>query len=821
MARRMSVKQKMACGLVALVILAVLDSTALAQAFVWTNPATGVSAGNWSVPTNWNLGIAPGNLSTTRISNGGESLITSNVSVGRIEVGKNGGIGFLTSTTPGIAISTRTDFDIGETGGAVAAGPITVTSNGITNITDAASLVVGTTGTGELDVGQANATLGATANSIGVFTVERIAQVQIAENVEVGQASGSATANGNGTLTANNITTFDVGRAFNVGLAASSTGVRNATGIFNSNFVNLLMVNDDFSLGQSYSSGSQGVSNVMSSIADAGTVNVGGDFHVGSATAKGGGTAQSTATLNLQRTSLLTVGNDFNVGRVSSQTASSGGAAISGQADTLATSATLTEVGNISVGAGLFVGRAFTGDNAKGNANGTLTIDTATSLTIGTDLDIGQTGSSGIATDFGVSTTGNGSVTIRNVTGAIGIGGDIDVGTTGSAANTTTLGSGTLLVDTVGTLNIAVDLDIGQVSGAGQSTSIGMATLRSISSVIIGDDIDLGFASGSANSTNSGTGTLIVSDSTVSVGFANPLLPGSFHLGNISAPLGTRAQGMANAVIERSSVSVAESIAIGKLTGGSTDSSNSSQGILRLIDSSIVTPLLDVATVLNATAGTVSGTVDLDSSLVTVTGAMTLGPDSLLEFSLAGTTKSDGLGTPGQYSAIDVGSAFLDGDLDVFLTDGFIPSAGDSFQIISGSLSGTFNPVGLPALSGGLGWNVQYNPSSVVLQVLGSLFTADFDNDTDVDNFDLGIWESSFGGGAGADADSDADSDGVDFLAWQQQFGSGVGALAATQPVPEPATGLLSLFSLAIFAARTFRTKKFTNVYNNGRGTEQ
>ena len=809
MQRETNINQKLTRGVAALVLLTILNSPAAAQVLAWTNPATGAAAGNWANPTNWTLGIVPGNLNTTQISNGGEALITSNVAVSRIEVGKNGGTGFLTSTTPGVTISMRVDFDTGETGGGVAAGPITVNSNGTTNITDAASIVIGTTGKGELDVGQANATLGATANSTGVFTVERVPLVQIADNAEIGQASGTATANGNGTVTANNIGTFDVGKALDVGLAANSAGVRNATGVFNSNFVTLLMVKDDFAVGQSFSAGSQGVSNVTSNIADAGTIDVGGSLHVGTAVAKGGGTAQSTATLDMQRTASLLVGNDFNVGRVTSETAPPTGSAVSGQADTLTTSATLTDVANINVSGGLFVGRASTRDNARGNTDGTLTIDTATSVTVGGGggMDVGQTGTSGIATDVGVSTTGNGNATIRNVTGTVGITGDIDVGSTGSVSNTTTQGNGTLLVETVGALDISVDLDIAQVSGAGQSTGIGSATLRSIPNVTIGDDIDLGFASGSANSTNSGTGHLVVSDSTVAIGFADPLFPGSFHLGNASVPLGTRAQGTATATIERSAISVSKSITVGKLSGGSTDPANSSQGTLNLVDSSITTPVLDVATVLDATVGTVAGTVHLDSSLATVSGLMTLGPNSLLELGLAGTTKSTGLGVAGQYSAIDVGSALLDGNLNVFLTEGFVPSLGDSFQVISGSLTGTLNPVGFPALPGGLGWNVQYNPNSVVLQVLASL-TADFDNDTDVDNVDLAIWESSFGSGPGADTDGDGDSDGVDFLAWQQQFGSSVGPLVAVQSVPEPATGLLGIFGLAVSVGMSIHRKR-------------
>jgi hypothetical protein len=799
-------------------ILAICNSQSVAQTVSWTNLQTGPTAGDWSNPANWDLGVVPGPLNTAEIANGGEARITSNVSASRIEVGKNGGAGFLTSTAPGIDISMRVDFDTGETGSNVASGPITVNSNGTTTIANAASIVIGTTGSGELDVGQANATFGATANSTGVFSVTNIPLVQIADNAEIGQASGTATANGNGTVVANSIGTFDVGKFFNVAVASNSNGVRNATGEFNSSFMNLLMVNDDFAVGQAFSAGNQGTSNASSNIADAGTLDIGANLQVGVAIAKGGGTSQATGNLNIERTTSLQIGEEFNIGRVSSETSGLAGTPISGQADTITSSATLTQVDDISAGSGIFVGRASTRDNSVGSANGTLTIDTANSITVGVGLDVGQTGSAGVATNAGVITSGTGSATFRNVTGTVGISGDIDVGSTGSTANTTTFGNGTLWVENVGELNISIDLDLGQVSGAGQSTGIGFATIRSVPNVTIGDDIDVGIASGSAGGTHSGSGTLVVSDSTVSIGLVDPLAPGSLHLGNASPTLGKRAQGQGAATFERSTVSVGRNITVGKLSGGSTDLSNSSQGTLNLLDSSISATALEVATLLDATAGTVDGTLHLDSSLVTISGTMALGPNSLLEFGLGGTTKADGTGASGQFSAIDATLATLDGDLNVFLVDGFLPSAGDSFQIISGPLTGSLNPVGFPVLSGGLGWDVRYNPNSVIVL---AFFTADFDTDGNVDGDDLTDWQTSYGIGAGADADADGDSDGADFLAWQHQFGSGMPLLASSQSIPEPTAGLLCFTALAILACKRFRLEESFWRERNWEGIEQ
>jgi hypothetical protein len=90
--------------------------------------------------------MVPGLLNTAQINNGGEARITSSVDTSRIKVGKNGGIGILTSTTTGIGISTATDFDTGETGGGFATGIGTFTSDGTSAIADAASIIIGTSG---------------------------------------------------------------------------------------------------------------------------------------------------------------------------------------------------------------------------------------------------------------------------------------------------------------------------------------------------------------------------------------------------------------------------------------------------------------------------------------------------------------------------------------------------------------------------------------------------------------------------------------------------------------------------------------------------
>lgn len=72
-------------------------------------------------------------------------------------------------------------------------------------------------------------------------------------------------------------------------------------------------------------------------------------------------------------------------------------------------------------------------------------------------------------------------------------------------------------------------------------------------------------------------------------------------------------------------------------------------------------------------------------------------------------------------------------------------------------------------------------------------YSADFDEDDDVDGDDLAMWEAAYGVNGSADANDDGMSDGLDFLEWQEQFGSGLPLEAAAASVPEPGAGLCLL----------------------------
>lgn len=89
------------------------------------------------------------------------------------------------------------------------------------------------------------------------------------------------------------------------------------------------------------------------------------------------------------------------------------------------------------------------------------------------------------------------------------------------------------------------------------------------------------------------------------------------------------------------------------------------------------------------------------------------------------------------------------------------------------------------------------------IEALGASFDpADFNEDTLVDETDLGIWQAAYGSDAAGDANNDSATDGADFVIWQQNFAPGI---PAVQAVPEPSS--VALLSLAGFALMTFRRK--------------
>nr|MBA3484783.1 hypothetical protein [Pirellulales bacterium] len=162
------------------------------------------------------------------------------------------------------------------------------------------------------------------------------------------------------------------------------------------------------------------------------------------------------------------------------------------------------------------------------------------------------------------------------------------------------------------------------------------------------------------------------------------------------------------------------------------------------------------------------------------------------------------------------GDAVIDGYLNIDVDEvspgvPFVPVLGNTFNIIttSGVRSGTFDTVNVADMPDGLTFHINYLANAVQLQVVNTpFFSADFDDDGDVDSTDLGIWDGAFDLNQLGDADGDNDSDGNDFLLWQRQLGS-VPAVVAAAAVPEPNMAILA-FSGLIAGIPLFRVHLLT-----------
>jgi T5SS/PEP-CTERM-associated repeat protein len=182
-------------------------------------------------------------------------------------------------------------------------------------------------------------------------------------------------------------------------------------------------------------------------------------------------------------------------------------------------------------------------------------------------------------------------------------------------------------------------------------------------------------------------------------------------------------------------------------------------------------------------------------------GTVSLGSTSALLIELGGVAAG------AQYDQLHVTDGLiLGGSLEVTLIDGFVPAAGNTFDILDwGALTGTFSSLSLPVLSGGKMWNTSQLYATGVLSVIAAIVPGDFDNDGDVDGADFVAWQTNLPKPNGAtlaqgDADGDGDVDGADFVVWQTNFPFTPGPGAAASPVPEPSTIAISLFPLLLGA---------------------
>ncbi len=155
------------------------------------------------------------------------------------------------------------------------------------------------------------------------------------------------------------------------------------------------------------------------------------------------------------------------------------------------------------------------------------------------------------------------------------------------------------------------------------------------------------------------------------------------------------------------------------------------------------------------------------------------------------------------------GNATLAGQLSVTLSEGYVPSLGDSFQLVGagGTVAGVFDTMTLPSLPGGLAFAVQYGPSAVTLVVEG--IAGDYNLDGIVDGSDYAVWRNSLGqtgNGLAADGNADGVINAADLNVWMANYGSTTppaGQVSHASATPEPNTAAL-LISSGLFASQTY-----------------
>lgn len=210
-------------------------------------------------------------------------------------------------------------------------------------------------------------------------------------------------------------------------------------------------------------------------------------------------------------------------------------------------------------------------------------------------------------------------------------------------------------------------------------------------------------------------------------------------------------------------------------------------------------------------AGTFTGggVVELEGDLkpgnspanVTFGGNLEIGMTAGLGIELGGTIKG------AEYDSLTIaGVASLSGTLTTSLINGFVPAAGQSFEILTaaGGVDGTFDSVNLPALAGGLMLNLAYSPTAVTLAVGGIL--GDFNHNGAVDSADFVLWRRTLGqtGSAlAADANNSGTIDHGDYSIWRANFGqTGAAGASATAPVPEPASLTIAIMAACLTSIR-------------------
>lgn len=421
-------------------------------------------------------------------------------------------------------------------------------------------------------------------------------------------------------------------------------------------------------------------------------------------------------------------------------------------------------------------------------SGGFATISDASAVTVGFigdgDFDIGQAGAT-----LGATANASGSVTLQRI-GIVDVSGDIDVAQASADATSVTHALGSLTISQVETLSIAGDLDVGPVGGAGTSNSLATANLASLPSVVIGGGIDVGIASGSSAAVNHASGRLNLQDASVTLGFADPLLPRGLRIGNVASIGSDRADTMGEVRFSSVALNAAGAFEVGVIDGTNGSNANSATASLVADGSVMQAASLSVAEIAPGVAGSSSGTLTLLSSLATFTGTALFGDGARVEFGIAGASRATAALSASAYAGIDAASAVLNGDLTVVLNAGFQPQAGQRFELFRASITGAFDGVTLPMLSPGLQWEIDASATAFAIEVITASLPGDYNSDGVVNAADYTRWRDTLGSTTTLSADGDGNGrvEQADYNIWRNNYSVSV-AIAVAVPEPSSFTG--------------------------------